>query len=359
MMFISSSNNSLIKEVKSLKTKKNRQTKGLFFIEGVRIIEEALVSGAQIKNIIISVTTAIENDIKNGKYLRDRKRIKERKSIKDGKSIKDRKSIEDGKGIKDVKGIEIEKYSKSIKNNRMAAILSAADYQGHEIYVVPESLFREISDTDTPQGILAIVRINNYSLKDIICANSEYGVNSTNNSNNSDNIKSYSTKMQSNKYRQPDKYGKCFIILDEIKDPGNMGTIIRTADAAGFNGIIASRGCIDPYNPKVLRSTMGSIFHIPLHICDNLIEALMEVKANGIRIYASHMKGGKNYYEVDMIGNIAIIIGNEANGISSVSASIADELIKIPMPGRTESLNASVAAGLLMYEPLRQRTNQL
>lgn len=303
MKFISSSNNSLIKEVKSLKTKKNRQSKELFFVEGVRIIEEALMSSAHIKSIFISTeTTDVENDIRDRNYARD------------------------GKGLR------IEEYIKKIKNDRIAAILSTADYHGCEIYAIPESLFKDISDTETPQGILAIIKMNEYSLNDVIGKSSKCGIGI-----NKGNI----------------------VILDEIQDPGNMGTIIRTADAAGFSGIITSKGCVDPYNPKVLRSTMGSIFHIPIFLCNNLTETLAKIKTNGIRIYAAHLEGSKNYYEVDMTQNTAVIIGNEANGISSESISMADEFIKIPMPGRVESLNASVAAGILMYEPIRQKTNKL
>jgi TrmH family RNA methyltransferase len=303
MKFISSSNNTLIREVKSLKVKKNRQSKGLFFVEGVRIIEEALVSNAQVKNIFISdETTSVENDIRDENYTRDRK------------------------------GMRVEEYIKKMKNDRMAAILSTADYHGCEICAIPERLFREISDTETPQGILAVVKMNNYSLKDIISNSLIHGI----------------VKNKGN-----------IVVLDGIQDPGNMGTIIRTADAAGFSGIIVSKGCVDPYNPKVLRSTMGSIFHIPTYSCTNLIETLVEIKNNDIRVYAAHLEGSRNYYNVDMTGNVAIVIGNEANGISSEAASMADEFIKIPMPGRVESLNASVAAGILMYEPLRQKINEL
>lgn len=276
MKFISSSNNPLIKEIKSLKLRKHREAKGLFFVEGVRIVEEALISGAEIEEIIIS--------------------------------------------------------EKVEKDEKIAKLLSAANYRGYDIFVVRESLFNDISDTQTPQGILAVVKMNTYSLKDII----------------GENITGGSIK----------KSTKCFVVLDTIQDPGNMGTIIRTADAAGFRGVIASKDCVDPYNPKVLRSTMGSIFHIPIHLSLNLTETLKEIKTNGIRIYATHLKGNKYYYEVDMTKDMAIIIGNEANGISMESESMADVLIRIPMPGRAESLNASVAAGLLMYEPLRQKASR-
>lgn len=138
-----------------------------------------------------------------------------------------------------------------------------------------------------------------------------------------------------------------------------MGTIIRTADAAGFTGIIVSQGCVDVYNPKVLRSTMGSIFHIPLFFSDNLGETIQILKSKGTKIYAAHLKGTSNYFQLDMHNDTAIIIGNESKGISAEIAALADELVKIPMIGKAESLNASVAAALLMYESVRQRINQV
>ena len=145
------------------------------------------------------------------------------------------------------------------------------------------------------------------------------------------------------------------LIMDSIQDPGNLGTMIRTADAAGFTGMIISKGCVDVYNPKVLRSTMGSIFRMPLCFTDKLENVLENIKLKGIRVYASHLSAKESCYEINMTNNIAIIIGNEANGISNEILPYADKLIKIPMYGRTESLNASIAAGILMFECVRQR----
>ena len=135
-----------------------------------------------------------------------------------------------------------------------------------------------------------------------------------------------------------------------------MGTIIRTADAGGFNAVIATKGCVDFYNPKVLRSTMGSIFHIPVVCCDKLSSIVNHLKSKGIKIYASHLQGIENYYNMNIAYNSAFIIGNEANGISKENTLLADVLVKIPMLGKAESLNASVAAGILIYETVRQRS---
>jgi len=276
MEYITSVNNPLIKKIKSLKVKKYRELNGLFFIEGKRFVEEALLSGADIEHIIVSR--------------------------------------------------EME------KDTEISRLITMGREKAKEIIAVSQNVLNEISDTTTPQGILAVVKMKKYSLEDIVPEE---------NDNLCDNIK-----------ENPCRH---YVILDGIQDPGNMGTIIRTADAAGFNGVIVSKGCVDLYNPKVLRSTMGSVFHIPVYFSDDLAETLDKLKSRAVKIYASHLNATKNYYEVDMTRNAAIIIGSEANGISDISVEMADELIKIPMPGKAESLNASVAAGLLMYETIRQR----
>ena len=271
MRFISSENNDLIKKVKSLKLKKYRELRKEFFVEGARIVKEALMSSAEIKEIIIS--------------------------------------------------------EKASENEDIAETICMAIKLGCDIYTVSETVFKSISETTNPQGILATIKMADYDLEEMIIA-------------------------KSIDVRKCDKY---FVILDEIKDPGNMGTIIRTADAAGFNGVIVSKGCVDVYNPKVLRSTMGSIFHIPINLSQDLSYALKEIKMQNIRVYAAHTKGNLYYYEADMTQSTAIVIGNEAFGISDKTMESADELISIPITGRAESLNASVAAGILMYEPLRQK----
>lgn len=263
MQLITSSQNTIVKELKSLKTKRTRDEKGLFFIEGIRFMEEALKENAEIDKIFISDKLG---DINGG-----------------------------------------------------SEILKRVNDESYTIYSLPDKLFKEVSDTESPQGILATIRFRKMSTDEI----------------------------------QAD--GRFYIILDSLQDPGNMGTIIRTADAAGVSGIIISKGCVDIYNPKVLRSTMGSVFHIPLYHSEDLINPITKLKKSGFKIYAAHLMGSANYFEEDMRGQSAIIIGNEANGISDEIAEQADVLVKIPMPGRAESLNASVAASLLMYEVVRQQ----
>jgi TrmH family RNA methyltransferase len=144
------------------------------------------------------------------------------------------------------------------------------------------------------------------------------------------------------------------VLLDSIQDPGNMGTIIRTADAAGFDGVIALNGCVDIYNPKVLRATMGSIFHIAIADHADMAETMSMIRKNGLKTFAAHLRGDKSIYEADMCAGGVILIGNEANGLSDELTLCADELVKIPMPGKAESLNASIASALFMYEMVRQ-----
>lgn len=186
--------------------------------------------------------------------------------------------------------------------------------------IVSESLFHEISETKTPQGIMGTVRQANYSLESML--------------------------------KTPDA---SFLLLEDIRDPGNLGTMIRTAEGAGITGVIFSRSSVDIYNPKVIRATMGSIYRVPFYQAEDFYETLGEIKKQGITIFAAHLLGIPYDSEGCFSENCAILIGNEANGLSEQASSIADKRIKIPMAGKVESLNAAVAAAVLMYEISRQR----
>lgn len=186
--------------------------------------------------------------------------------------------------------------------------------------VVTDAVFKEISDTLTPQGILAIVKMPKYSLEDMIRA------------------------KQTN-----------LVLLEDIRDPGNLGTILRTAEGAGFSGIILSKESVDMYNPKVIRSTMGAIYRVPFFYVDNFLETLAYLKEHDITIYAAHLQSDYHYDEVTYEDRCAIMIGNEANGLSDDSSKCSSKYIKIPMMGKVESLNAAVATSILMYEIYRQR----
>lgn len=189
-----------------------------------------------------------------------------------------------------------------------------------QVFYVADNIFKNISDTVNPQGVLAVCSQKEYNLSRIL-----------------------------------QKEKPFIIILEEIKDPGNMGTIIRTADAAGADAIVISNGCVDVYNPKVLRSTAGSIFNIPF-VCGVCLDELLEACGNlNIKAIAAHLNGETLHYNTNLKQGIALIIGNEANGISDNIAVKAHMLVKLPMFGNAESLNASVAAGILIYEAVRQR----
>ena len=142
--------------------------------------------------------------------------------------------------------------------------------------------------------------------------------------------------------------GNRLVILDNIQDPGNMGTILRTADSLNMKQIIVSPGTADCYNSKVVRSTMGAIFRVNV-IERDLEKVIKEMQKREIKIYATDLKTNKTIYDVDYEKS-AVIIGNEANGVSKNVLELADERIKIPMPGKTESLNAAVATGVILYE---------
>lgn len=196
--------------------------------------------------------------------------------------------------------------------------LKPGDYE-----VVADAVFQSMSDTVTPQGILSVVRQNHRSLEQIL---------------------DISHSAQSH----------CYLILEDIQDPGNLGTILRTAEGAGVAGIIMSKNTADIYNPKVVRSTMGAIFRMPYVYVDDIQAAVKALKSKGIKIYAAHLEGIKNYDAVDYTTVSAFMIGNEGNGLSPQLAKLADEYIRIPMCGQVESLNAAIAATVLIYESFRQ-----
>ncbi len=151
-----------------------------------------------------------------------------------------------------------------------------------------------------------------------------------------------------------DVTGSFYIYLDGIADPGNMGTIIRTADACGAEGIILSENCVDIYNPKVVRSTMASIFNVPVFFDDSERNILKKLCNHGVDIISGSLQGNKSIYDVDFKKKCAVVIGNEANGINDEVIKLSTELIKIPIVGKAESLNAAVACAVMAYERLRQ-----
>ncbi len=191
-----------------------------------------------------------------------------------------------------------------------------------EIGLVSDDVMKKMSDTDTPQGILAVSRIPAFSLDEIL-----------------------------------EKKPSALIFLEDIQDPGNLGTILRTAEGAGISGVIMSKNTVDLFSPKAVRSTMGSIFRVPTYVSDDLHETIRFVQSEGVKVYAAYLGGEKSYDEIDYTGNVAYMIGNEGNGLKKETAELADELVLIPMGGSLESLNAAMASGILAYEINRQRRN--
>ena len=177
-----------------------------------------------------------------------------------------------------------------------------------------------MSDTQTPQGILTVLKKPSYTVDDILQGENPL-----------------------------------VMILEDLQDPGNAGTIFRTGEGAGVSGIFLTRTCVDVTNPKVIRSTMGSIYRMPFLYVEDVVSLKQELTQRKIRTYAAHLQGKNTYDREEYTGGTAFLIGNEGKGLTEEAARTADTLIRIPMCGRVESLNAAMAAGILMYEAARQR----
>lgn len=185
--------------------------------------------------------------------------------------------------------------------------------------IVADSVFDAMAETVTPQGVLAIVKMPEYSLEDMVAQ------------------------------------AGTLVLLENLRDPGNLGTIIRTAEAAGVSGVILSRESVDIYNPKVIRSTMGAVYRVPFLYVEDFMALLKKLQEQEVRLLAAHLNGKKSFDQADYSGKVGILIGNEANGLSEEVSELADEKVLIPMAGSVESLNAAVAAALLMYEAFRKQ----
>lgn len=191
--------------------------------------------------------------------------------------------------------------------------------------IVADDVFAKMSDTKTPQGILCLLEQYHYQMERLMA--------------------------------QKEKKQLLFILLEDIQDPGNLGTIVRTGEGAGVDGIIMSSRTADIYNPKTIRSTMGSVYRVPFVYTQDISETMKTLQNQGVCVYAAHLGGNRYYDEYDYKKHTAFLIGNEGNGLKEDTAKWADAYLKIPMEGRVESLNAAVAASVLMYEAYRQRRN--
>ena len=278
MEIISSKDNKRIKYIRSLLEKGGiRKKNHSFVVEGIKLVDEALEYG-NVLDIIVS--EALYEEIVSGDLARN--------------------------GLLSDNGKHIIKQVK----------------QGTSLTVVSDAVFKSVSETITPQGILAEVEMPKHRLLEENFLEIVY-----------------------------EKTGKIkLLILEDTADPGNMGTIMRTAEAAGVTGVIMGKGTVDIFNPKVVRSTMGSIFRLPFVYVDDLKAVIRRLKRDGISFYATHLKGKESYRDIAYSDKAGILIGNEARGLSDEIANLADTYVIIPMQGKVESLNAAVAAALMMYE---------
>lgn len=252
MKVITSKDNKIYKQCRSLTSKKHRDKLGLYLVEGEKLVNEAYEAGC-VETIIVDAG-----------------------------------------------------YAKGIH------------YQGVDIVFMMGKLFERLAQTETSQGILAIVRKNVYT-------KAEFGEIISEGSGN-------------------------VVVLDRLQDPGNIGTIIRTSDAAGYKGVIAVKGTGDVYSPKVVRAAAGSVLRVPVYFAEDERETVSFLKEKGKTIVGTAFDTDVFYYDADLRENIGLIIGNEGNGMSDDFAKNTDLNIKIPMEGTVDSLNAAVAAGILMYQ---------
>lgn len=192
---------------------------------------------------------------------------------------------------------------------------------GYEI--VSDEVFKKISDTNTPQGILSVLKRPHYELEELL-----------------------------------EKEAPFLMLLEDIQDPGNLGTILRTGEGAGIHGVIMTDKTADLFNPKVIRSTMGSIYRMPYYVTEDLLSVIDVLKQKGVAVYAAHLKDSVSYDEPDYTLGTAFLIGNEGKGLKDETANAATQYIKIPMAGQVESLNAAIASAILMYQAANQRIHK-
>lgn len=255
MIIIESKENTFFKNIKKLKERKHRLKEGKYIIEGFRLVQEAFKAGCDVECIILNDDVSKKVD----EYLNG--------------------------------------YIDKVKT-----------------YSMTEILFSQLTSTENPQGVIAIV------------------------------------KMKDNREKLE---GDFYLLCDKVQDPGNLGTIIRTAHAAGVTGIILTKGTVDIFNDKVIRSTMGSIFYTPI-ILDNDLSYLKRLKDDGFSLVSTSLEESKDFFEVDLSNKIILTVGNEGNGVSEEIFNLSDKKVKIPMPGGAESLNVAVATSIILFEKVRQ-----
>ena len=206
--------------------------------------------------------------------------------------------------------------------------------------ILADNVFKEAAETVTPQGILAIVKQPRYELEELLCGS--VGCNQKHEACSKEVTEPTSVADNTENPLR-------FVFLENLRDPGNLGTILRTAEGAGMTAVILSKGSVDIFNPKVIRSTMGSIFRVPFLYVEDTLATVALLQKHDVKLYAAYLSGSEEYDKVEYAKRSAILIGNEANGLLQETAEAADVRVRIPMAGNLESLNAAVAAAILMY----------
>lgn len=265
-MYLASRQNPRIKYLRRLAARRFRDKEGKFLVEGIRFVEEALNSSFPVEMLV---------------YCR-----------------------------------------KAGNTPRGQTLLATAAARDIPLLEVEETLFQELADTVTPQGVLALVARRRLELTDLRAGAGPW----------------------------------LLVLVDGVLDPGNLGTIVRAADAAGADGVILLKGTADIFSPKALRATMGSIFHVPLIQGVPVTEIKSFLARHGIKLIAGTPHEGKIVSASNLAVSCAIGVGSESRGLGETVLSGAVERVYIPMPGRAESLNVAVSAAILLYEAVRQRT---
>lgn len=253
----------------------------------------------------------LEIESKNNNLFKEIKKLKEKKH-----RIKSNKYLIEGlrfveEAIKSKVSIDSIIFTESFKEKNPNLFLKINE--NIKLIQMNEALLKQLCSTENPQGIVGVINMQNKELKS----------------------------------------GELVVLVDKVQDPGNMGTIIRSAHAAGAAGIVMTKGTVDIYNDKTLRSTMGSIFYIPI-VEDDSLDFVKSLKKEGYKLVVSSLQGKNNFFEENLQGKVMIAVGNEGNGVSDEVYDIADIKVKIPMPGEAESLNVAVATSIMIYEKIRQ-----
>ncbi|OEF99426.1 hypothetical protein BHF71_01750 [Vulcanibacillus modesticaldus] len=259
MEIIESINNPKVKQWYKLLNKKGRDKSGQYIIEGIKLIKEAIRFGQKIETIIVDHSKGLPEEF-------------------------------------------LELYSSDKK----------------KFFTVSKPVFEKLSETETPQGIMAIIKKQELTAKKLLTENNNF-----------------------------------ILLLDKIQDPGNLGTIIRSADAAGVDAIVLGNGTVELYNPKVIRSAMGSVFHLPILSAD-LDEIIAGLKQKNVKIVGTSPYAKHDYFKIDFSEKIAILVGNESKGLSKERQEQVDQMVKIPIVGQAESLNVAMATSIVLFERVRQ-----